>query len=94
MSWAVCLLPHLVKGYRGVTVLHQLGETLREVLMAIPLSAVRLLFIATLVGLLIWVWCLPSEATSPPGGARRWDENLKLGATLALLIQIVVYALL
>jgi hypothetical protein len=77
-----------------MTLLHQFGELLRTTMQAVPLVAVRCLFVGTLLALLIWVWRLPNEVTSPPGGAKRWDENLKLGAALALLIQIVVYSLL
>lgn len=77
-----------------MTPLHHLGELLRNVMLAIPLPAVRALFLVTLFLLLIWVWLLPKSVTSPPGGARRWDENLKLGATVALVIQIIVYSLL
>ena len=76
-----------------MTPLHMLGEFLRNLLLSIPLSAVRALFLVTLAALLIWVVTLPREATTPPGGAKRWDENLKLGATVALLIQLVVYSL-
>lgn len=75
-----------------MTILHQIGEFVRNAMLAIPLPVVRGLFLATLIGLLIWVWSLPKSATTPPGGAKRWDENLKFGATLALVIQIVIYA--
>jgi hypothetical protein len=75
-----------------MTILHDIGEFLRETLLAISLPAVRGLFLATLIGLLIWVWSLPRSVTTPPGGAKRWDENLKFGATLALVIQILIYA--
>jgi hypothetical protein len=74
-----------------MTPLHQFGEFLRESLQIIPLSMVRLLFVGTLVVLLVWVLRLPRSATTPPEGVKRWDENLKLGATIALLIQIIVY---
>jgi hypothetical protein len=77
-----------------MTILHEFGEMLRNLMLAIPLAVVRGLFVGTLILLLVWVWRLPKEVTSPPEGAKRWDENLKLGATLALLIQIVVYSLL
>jgi hypothetical protein len=30
----------------------------------------------------------------PPGGAKRWDENLKIGAAIAIAIQILIYSLL
>ncbi len=75
-----------------MTPLHQFGELLRQSLTAVPLSWVRLFFVATLLALLIWVMLLPTEQTTPEGGAKRWDENLKLGAALALIIQIVIYA--
>jgi len=42
----------------------------------------------------LWVLSLPAERTEPEGGARRWDENLKWSAGLALGIQILVYSLL
>lgn len=73
--------------------LHQFGESIRSLLLSIPLPAVRALFVLTLVALLIWVLRLPESRTSPPGGARRWDENLKLTACLAILIQIIIYAI-
>lgn len=77
-----------------MTPLHFIGEFVRELLGAIPLEAVRLLFAALPVAVLIWVLTLPREATTPPGGTGRWDENLKLGAALALIAQIVIYCLL
>ena len=77
-----------------MTPLHQFGEFLRQSLQAIPLVAVRVLFVASLVALLVWVLRLPNSATTPPGGAKRWDENLKTGAAVALAIQILIYSLL
>ncbi len=74
-----------------MTPLHHFGEFLRQCLHSIPMPAVRALFVGTLVVLLIWVLRLPRSATTPPDGVKRWDENLKLGATAALLIQILVY---
>lgn len=74
-----------------MTPLHYLGNLIRDLLVAIPMGAVRVLFVATLVALLVWVLRLPTERTTPSGGAKRWDENLKLGATLAIGIQIVIY---
>ncbi len=66
----------------------------RQLLMAVPLTAVRVLFVASLVVVFVWVLRLPRSETTPPGGTTRWDENLKLGACLALALQIVIYALL
>lgn len=77
-----------------MTPLHSLGQTVRQMLLTIPLPAVKLLFVGTLVALLVWVLRLPARQTQPEGGARRWDENLKIIAGLALLIQIVIYSLL
>ncbi len=77
-----------------MTPLHDFGELLRQALQTVPLLTVRILFVASLVALLVWVLSLPQSATTPPGGAKRWDENLKLGAALALAIQILIYSLL
>lgn len=74
-----------------MTPLHYIGNAIRDLLLSIPMGAVRILFVGTLVSLLIWVLRLPRERTTPKGGAKRWDENLKLGATLAIAIQIVIY---
>ncbi|MCA9263703.1 MAG: hypothetical protein KDA60_07625 [Planctomycetales bacterium] len=74
-----------------MTPLHQLGDWIRNLLLGIPMPGVRGLFVGSLIALLVWVWRLPRAAVEPPAGARRWDENLKFGASLALIIQIVIY---
>ncbi len=74
-----------------MTPIHQLGSSLRQLLQQVPLSAVRALFVMTLVAVLVWVLRMPASRTSPEGGAKRWDENLKLGAALALGAQILIY---
>jgi len=74
-----------------MTILHRFGETLRQALGTIPLEFVRVLFVASLVLLLIWILRLPRERVVPENGTGRWDENLKLGASLAIGIQILVY---
>lgn len=74
-----------------MTPLHHFGEFIRNCLQTIPLSAVRVLFVGSLVLLLIWVLRLPRSATTPAGGAQHWDENLKVGAASALVIQILIY---
>lgn len=75
-----------------MTIFHEFGDLLRSVLQAIPMPLVRIVFVATLVVLLVWVIRLPRTVTEPPGGAKRWDENLKLGACLALIVQIILYS--
>jgi hypothetical protein len=77
-----------------MTPLHHFGDALRNLMLTIPLPAVRGLFLLTLVVLLIWVLRLPTAAVTPTGGAKRWDENLKVGAAVALLLQIAIYAIL
>jgi len=82
-----------------MTPLHAFGDSVRELFLLIPLGAVRALFVAVPVVLVIWVLCLPREVTTPtedagPGkSATRWDANLKLWASVALLLQIVIYTL-
>ena len=46
-----------------MTPLHSFGEALRQLLQAIPLSIVRLLFVGTLVVVLLWVLRLPRSET-------------------------------
>ena len=75
-----------------MTPLHQIGNALRDLLLAIPLPVVRILFLLVPLVLLLWVLLLPRDHTSPPDGKRRLGENLKIWAALALLIQIVIYA--
>lgn len=73
--------------------LHYVGETVRGLLELVPLWGVRCLFVGSLIAVLVWVLRLPASETTPPGGAKRWDENLKVGATLALVLQIIIYSL-
>ena len=77
-----------------MTPLHQVGQLLRDWLAAVPLPAVRMLFVGTLLVLMFWVLSLPRSATTPAGGKRGWDEDLRVAACLALLIQVLIYAFL
>ena len=77
-----------------MTPLHILGETIRDLLLLVPLPFVRVLFVGSLVVVLLWVLRLPRSETTPAEGTGRWDENLKLPASAAILIQIALYALL
>ncbi len=76
-----------------MTPLHTLGKLVRQAFLAVPLSAARLLFVGLLVAILIWVVTLPAAATRPASPRPHWSENLKIWAAVALLIQIVIYAL-
>ena len=75
-----------------MTPLHVIGNTIRELLAAIPLPVVRGLFLAILVGLLIWVLRLPRSETTTQSNTGESSMNLKWGAALAILLQIVIYA--
>ncbi len=77
-----------------MTPLHYIGENVRSLLLQVPLPMVRVLFLAVPLLLLIWVLRLPREATTPAGGSGRWFENLKVGASIALVLQIIIYSLL
>jgi hypothetical protein len=75
-----------------MTPLHQLGSLLRDIAGALPLPLVRGLFVLTCVAVLIWVVRLPkSSARASPDSP--WSEDLRLWASIALLIQIAIYAL-
>lgn len=77
--------------------LHQIGEAIRELLLKIPLSAARGLFLLFLAGLLVWVLSLPRRETTPAGsepGQVRLSEKLKLWAAISLALQLLIYLLL
>lgn len=75
-----------------MTPLHAIGDSVRGVLLTIPLGEARMLFLAIPLLLLGWVLALPAKETMPAGDdARPWD-NLKIWASLALIIQIIIYA--
>jgi hypothetical protein len=74
------------------TILHQFGNILRNTLQSIPLDFVKYLFLLLIATVLIVVLRLPTSETTPvKSGPVRWDENLKIWASLALLIQLAIY---
>ena len=80
-----------------MTPLHQFGEIVQQAFLEVPMGMVRALFVVVMLGLLIWVQCLPNRVTTRDGSggtAGGWTENLKLWAGLALAIQAVIYLLL
>ena len=78
-----------------MTSLHWIGRFLHEILSEIPLVIVHVIFIAIPGMLMIWVLRLPKEVTIFPGSERQplW-KDLKLWASLALFMQLVIYSLL
>lgn len=74
-----------------MTPLHLIGRLLRGALLRVPLPLVHGLFLAVPVLLLIWVLRLPRSETAPAESTGRWGENLKLGASVALILQILIY---
>jgi hypothetical protein len=76
-----------------MTPLHAIGNFFRDQLQTVPLPAVRGLFLLLLFAILLWVLRLPRSETTPPNRESRWDENLKLWASVALVIQILIYSL-
>jgi hypothetical protein len=75
------------------TILHTVGDQLRELFASIPLPVVRWVFLAVPVLLLVWVLLLPRRAVTPPTGTGRWDENLRLWAAVTLIMQIIIYSI-
>lgn len=75
--------------------LHYFGDLIRQVLLGVPLWAARGLFLILLVLLLVWVLRRPRhEVVERPDRPVRLQENLKLWAAVALMIQLVIYSLL
>ncbi len=90
-----------------MTPLHSIGQWLRSTLLEIPLPAVRALFVGLLVALMVWVWSLPvtdvlgedavveNESNSDSCDdhhRRRVARQLKWVATVAIAVQIAIYA--
>lgn len=76
-----------------MSILHVVGDALRDALGLIPLWGVRGLFLLLLFALMAWVVSLPnSETTDPESPRDRPGRNLKWWAWTAILIQIVVYS--
>ena len=76
-----------------MTPLHAIGDALRGALLHVPLGVVRVLFVATMVGLVVWVLRLPAAEVSDVDATGR-RHNLRPWAAAALIIQVLVYALL
>ena len=75
-----------------MTPLHWIGNSIRDLLLPLPLWAVRVVFVAVPVLLLVWVLRLPRELTvSPEHPDSQW-RNLRWWASAALAVQIVIYA--
>ncbi|MEZ6059001.1 MAG: hypothetical protein R3C19_01425 [Planctomycetaceae bacterium] len=77
-----------------MTPLHRIGDFLRHALGEIPIPLVRILFVGSFIVLLIWVLLLPRSATTAPNGSGRAGDNLKTGAVVTLVIQILIYSIL
>lgn len=74
------------------TLLHWVGDQLRNLCLQVPLPAVRAIFIAVPILLMVWVIFLPASRTTPPDRPHSLHENLKLWAWLALMFQVIVYS--
>lgn len=75
-----------------MTILHWIGDAIRQQLMLIPLWVARWLFIILLLVLMGWVVQLPASITTPPGRRYEWYEDLRIWAWVAVMFQIVVYS--
>ena len=75
-----------------MTFLHSIGDSLRQFLEQVPLSAARWLIIALFLVLLFWIVQLPTTRANPNDLQSRWYEDLRIWAWLAVMIQIVIYS--
>ncbi len=74
--------------------LHATGDVLRTLFLMVPMGAVRVVFVAIPLLLMVWVLRLPSSETVPPSKEHRWDEDLRVWAWIALATQVLVYCVL
>ena len=75
-----------------MTPLHHIGQFIRDLLLTIPMPMVRVLFVLFHVALLIWLLRLPRAETRPPEDEAGWASNLKVWASLSVLIQLALYS--
>lgn len=75
-----------------MTLFHWIGSTLRHQLSLVPLPFARWLMIGVFLALMFWIVQLPSSQTNPTEGKPHWTRDLKIWAWLALLFQVVIYA--
>ena len=75
-----------------MTFLHWIGNTLRDQLDQVSLSAARWSFIAVFLLLMFWVVQLPSSQTMPDHHQSKWYQDLRIWAWLALIFQVVIYS--
>ena len=75
-----------------MTVLHWIGDTIREQLLRIPLPVARWFFIGLLLLLMGWVVQLPASQVTPPERRSAWYEDLRVWAWVALVFQVIVYS--
>jgi hypothetical protein len=73
-----------------MTPLHGIGDLLRNLFLAIPLEAARVLFLAQPVILLAWLFFIPRGQARPAGA---WTD-VRLWAAAALVLQILLYVFL
>lgn len=71
--------------------LHHFGDLLRAAFGQIPLGAVRVVFVAIPLLLMVWVLRLPSREAVAPGPSPRWDADLRIWAWFALALQVIIY---
>lgn len=70
-----------------MTPLHAIGAFVRELFLLVPMGVVRALFLAVPVLLLVWVLRRKSDPDEPAALSRQ----LRIWASVALLVQIAIY---
>lgn len=75
------------------TLLHWIGDQARTLCLQVPLPWVRGALIAIPIALMFWVILLPAHRTTPADRPATRTDNLKLWAWLALLGQVILYAI-
>lgn len=74
------------------SVLRVPGDWLRELVIAVPMSAVRVIFLVYYLVLLVWVMTMRKSEVCGALPGKKKPLNLRFYAALALIIQIVLYA--
>ena len=77
-----------------LTVLKPLSNMFYNWTAAVPMGAVKLIFVGMLVLMMVWVWRLRSERVEADGVWTRVCNDLRFWALSILSVQVVIYILL
>lgn len=75
-----------------MTIFHFIGDSIRALLLEVPMWAARWLFIGLLLALMGWIVQLNEAVATPPEKRGEWYEDLRIWAWVAVMGQVILYS--